>query len=527
MGKSFFKYIFVIVVIVLAIYTIYKSVKEDNQMQNETLDQTSTVSTIQKDIRLAIAELDTINPILSNNKNVQEITKVIYEPLLTLNEHYKLEYCLATEIAKQDDLTYIIKLRKGVLWHDNSNFSAWDVRYTVDRILGENAVSTIYRDNLRYVTELDVTDDYTVVIKLSQPVPFFEYNLTFPIMCAGYYENEDFGTSEKNNTPIGTGMFKIENREFNSIKLIRNDSYWDNTKTPMAEEINISLFSSMGEVYNAFKSGELDIITVGTNSVEQYIGTLGYNKIEYKARDYDFLSFNTESRILSNVNVRKAISLVIDKNAIIAGALGTGYATSNFSLDMGNWIYVADLTVEPNSEEAKNILIQDGWTLRNNIWMKDGQRLEFSLAVDSTNEIRVHVAEIICEQLNNFGIRATILQVPNQRYVDILNSRNYDCILTGIRTSFSPSLHTFFGEGNLANYNNTEVLELIKKTENTTDEGEMYDSYRAIYQKYLDEVPYIGLYRNTNIVVYNQGLVGNISPNAFNLYHNIEKWYRQ
>lgn len=527
MGKSFFKYIFVVVVVVLAIYTIVKSVRDDKIAKDEELDQTSKVSTIQKDLRLAIAELDNINPILSNNKNVQEITKVVYEPLVTLDEHYKLEYCLATEIAKQDDVTYIVKLRKGVLWHDNSNFTAWDVRFTVDRILGENAVPTVYRDNLRYVTALEVVDDYTVVFRLSQAVPFFEYNLTFPIMCASYYEGEDFANTDKNNAPIGTGMFKIENRELDKIKLVRNETYWNNTKKPMAEEINISLYGSMGEVYNAFKSGELDIITVGTNNVEQYIGTLGYNKVEYKSRDYDFLSFNTQSRVLSDVSVRKAISLVLDKNAIVAGALGTGYASSNFSLDMGNWLYVADLTVEPNAEEAKNILSQNGWNLRNNTWIKEGRRLEFSIAVDSGNEARVRVTQAICDQLNNFGIKASMLQVSNQRYVDILNNKNYDCVLTGIRTSFSPSLHTFFGEGNLANYNNPEVLELIKKTENTTDEGEMYDSYRTIYQKYLDEVPYVGLYRNTNIVIYNQGLVGNISPNAFNLYHNIEKWYRQ
>lgn len=525
--KSVFKYIFVIVVIVLAIYTIVKSVKDDKDAQKEELDQTSKVSTIQKDIRLAIAELDTINPILSNNKNVQEITKVIYEPLVTLDEHYKLEYKLATEVAKQDDLTYIVKLRKGVLWHDNSNFTAWDVRFTVDKILGEGSVGTIYRDNLRYVTALEVVDDYTITIRLSQPVPFFEYNLTFPIMCASYYEGEDFANTDKNNAPIGTGMFKIQNRELDSIKLVRNDTYWDNTKKPMAEEINISLFGSMGEVYNAFKSGELDIITVGTNSVEQYIGTLGYNKVEYKARDYDFLSFNTQSKVLSDTSVRKAISLIIDKNAIVAGVLGTGYATSNFSLDMGNWLYVADLTVEPNTEEAKGILLQNGWVLKNNTWIKGGQRLEFTIAVDASNENRVKVAQAIVDQLNGFGIKASMLQVSNDRYVDMLNNKNYECILAGIRTSFSPSLHTFFGEGNLANYNNPEVLELIKKSENTTDEGEMYNSYRAIYQKYLDEVPYIGLYRNTNIIIYNQGLVGNITPNSFNLYHNIEKWYRQ
>lgn len=527
MGKSFFKYIFVVVVIILAIYTIYKSVKDDSKAQNESLDQTSKVSTIQKDLRLAIAEIDTINPILSNNRNVQEITKIIYEPLVTLNENYKLEYCLATEIAKQDDLNYIIKLRKGVVWHDGTNFNAWDVKFTVDKILGDEAVSSFYKENLRYVTDLEVADDYTIIIRLSQPVPFFEYNLTFPIMSAKYYDGEDFATSEKNNAPIGTGKFKIESRELNSIKLVRNETYWDNSKKPMAEEVDISLFGSMGEVYNAFKSGELDIITVGTNNVEQYIGTLGYNKYEYKSRNYDFLSLNNESRVLSDVNVRKAISLVLDKGAIVAEALGTGYVPSNFSLDMGNWLYVTDLTVSTNTEEAKNILTQNGWTLRNNTWIKDGQRLEFSITVNAENESRLNVARIICDQLNNFGIKASMLEVSGQRYEEILNNKNYECILAGIRTSFSPSLHTFFGEGNLANYNNTEVFDLIKKTENTTDEGEMYNSYRAIYDKYLQEVPYIGLYRDTSIVVYNQGLVGNISPNDFNLYHNIEKWYRQ
>ena len=109
----------------------------------------------------------------------------------------------------------------------------------------------------------------------------------------------------------------------------------------------------------------------------------------------------------------------------------------------------------------------------------------------------------------------------------MLNNREYECIITGIECSFSPSLRTFFGEGNLANYYNEEVFDLINKVENTTDEGELYDSYRTIFDRYLDDVPYIGLYRNTDIVVYNQGLVGSISPNAFNLYHNIDKWYRQ
>ena len=65
MGKGIFKYIFVIVVISLAIYTGFKLIRDDNLSNEENLDQTSKVSTIQKDLRLSIAELDTLNPILS------------------------------------------------------------------------------------------------------------------------------------------------------------------------------------------------------------------------------------------------------------------------------------------------------------------------------------------------------------------------------------------------------------------------------------------------------------------------------
>lgn len=145
MGRSFFKYIFVIVVIILGIYTGYKLIKDDSLKESETIDQTSKVSTIQKDLRLAIAEMDTMNPILSKNRNVQEITKIIFEPLVTLNENYKLENCLATEIAKQDDLNYLIKLRKGVHWQDGSNFDASDVKFTIDTIKSERSIKYLFR----------------------------------------------------------------------------------------------------------------------------------------------------------------------------------------------------------------------------------------------------------------------------------------------------------------------------------------------------------------------------------------------
>lgn len=502
----------------------------ENEEKNNSVDQTSKVSNIQTDLRFAICQFDTINPILSNNRNVQEISKIIFEPLVTLNESYKLEYCLADEIAKSDDLNYIVRIKKGILWHDGKEFNVKDIQFTIDK-LKRGDINSVYSNNLKELISTTYIDDYTLKFTLEHPVDFFEYNLTFPILSESYYENEDFATSEKNKMPVGTGMFKILSVDSNIIKLEKNEHHWNTDKNPMVQQININLYNSAGELYNAFKNGDIDIIDIKSDNAEEYIGSMGYKKVEYKSRDYDFLVFNTENNVLSNRAVRKAISKIIDKNNIVASCLGNGYVASNFSLDMGNWLYTKDLSVVQNTDEANQILVEDGWEYKNNKWKKsmDGKSvtLEFSIAINGNDEKRRLVAENIKSQLANVGINITIKQLNNESYTAIKENKNFDVLLTGITCGYSPSLTTFFGENNLANYSNEEVSKIMNIIANTSDENDLYENYNKLYDIYLEEAPYIGLYRSTDIVACNQSLVGNIQANCFNLYHNIEKWYRQ
>lgn len=525
-SNNVIKYIFAVVVIVLILGTMFFIVKNRSKQEDYTLDQTSTVSNIQTDLRFAIAEYDTINPILSNNRNVQEVSKIIYEPLVTLNENYKMEYCLAEEIAKSDDLTYVVKLRKGVLWQDKSNFTAEDVKFTMDIIKN---TQSIYNGNLRGVSDYEVIDSNTLKIYLNEDVPFFEYNLTFPIMCKSYYAGESFVESSK--APIGTGPFRINELSSNIIKLVRNDTYWNSQKEFMATEVNINLYATIGEVYSAFKNGEIDILSVKIDNIESFIGSLGYKKIEYKSRNYDFLTLNTASDILSDPAVRRAISLIIDKNNIVASCLGGGYIASNFSLDMGCWLYTKDLNIDVDTEVASQTLYSAGWERTANSWQRreNGRivRLELDLVVNENNEERVRVVENIREQLGNFSIPVNIRYLSPDAYADAINNGNYQMAITGLQLGYSPNLSTFFGNGNIANYYNPEVSEIMDIVSNTGDENLLYESYNRLYDIYLEDAPYIGLYRETDLIVYNQSLVGNIRANAFNIYHNIEKWYRQ
>ena len=76
---------------------------------------------------------------------------MIFDSLITISSDYKFEYSLASEISKSDELTYIIKLREDVKWQDGSNFTAQDVKFTIDIIknLGPNC---LYFSNLNNVS---------------------------------------------------------------------------------------------------------------------------------------------------------------------------------------------------------------------------------------------------------------------------------------------------------------------------------------------------------------------------------------
>ena len=130
MKNNIFKYIFIIgfIIFLIVVYAMFYNQEEIKR----NVDQTSTKTTIITNIRVGIAGFDTLNPIVSNNKNVKDISRLIFDSLITIDENQKIEYSLATEIAKIDALTYIVKLKENVFWHDGTLFTANDVIFTFD-----------------------------------------------------------------------------------------------------------------------------------------------------------------------------------------------------------------------------------------------------------------------------------------------------------------------------------------------------------------------------------------------------------
>ena len=526
MKSNSIKYLFIIFIILILVIAIFIIKKEENENQQATI--TNNQEEKIKEIKLGIAQLDTINPILSYNKNVQDISKLIYEPLVNLTSDYKAEACLAKEWAKQSDNSYLLKLRETVRWSNGERFTSEDVRFTIDRL---KDTQTIYSANVQNVTSIDIVDDYTIKINLDKEIPFFEYNLTFPILSKEYYEGEDFVNTGKNSSPVGTGKFKISEVESSYITLVKNTSWWNKEKDITLEKITINLYSSIGELYNSFKIGNLDLISTSNDNLQEYIGTIGYSSKEMKGRNNTFLAFNTSNYFLSKHEVRRAISYSIDKTNITDSIFASKYYTSSFPLDYGNWLcQEQDVSSGYNLEQAKQILVDNGWNYRYGYWQKTEnyktQKLQLNLLVKASDSSKIAVAENIKGQLENQGIRINIVQASDEQYHNSVATKNYDILLGSITVSPSPDLTTFFGEGNLANYSTEEINNIISEVKNTTDENILIEKYKRLIEIYKTDIPYVSLYNNKYIVAYNSALVGDITPNWFYQFYGIEGWYK-
>lgn len=532
MKENSLKTIFIILIVILILGAIYINFFKSNQIIEikEVANNTNKETVISNSIRIGIIEFDNINPILSNNKNVQDISRLIFDPLFTLTKDYKLEPRLAKECSRLDDTTYIIKLRENVKWQDGNKFDSSDVIFTID-MLKNKENNSVYSYNVANILELEKIDEYTLKIKLNEKIPYFEYNLIFPIVSSKYFNKDNFKAESKNLKIPGTSTFYISEVSNNNILLKKSANNWDNQKMKI-DNIYLNLYDSLSSTINAFNSGEIDIFTTSNMNIENYLNNKNYNKKQYINRNYDYLILNCEDNILKNKEVRQAINSAIDKEEINKQIYNNTYSISNFPLDFGSYIYDTNNTIIAHDKNvSKGLLVDNGWKYSSNKWRKTVNyrylSIELNLLVNKESLNLIKVAKNIKEQLEKTGIRINIMEATSAQYNRYLKNKQYDLILTSSNYSYSPSLNKYFKDGNIANYKNEEIINLLNEVENISDENELKKKYTRIVEIYNDEVPYISLYYNTNTVIYSNNLKGRVDPNSYNLFYGIEEWYRE
>lgn len=529
MKSNIIKYIFIIFVIGIIGFAIYKIYyKEDMSQKNETTNEIATKTEVLTNMRIGIAGFDNINPIISNNREVINLSTIIYEPLISLSEDYHLKLALAKECSKVNDTTYIVVLKDNLKWEDGSSITSRDVQFTVQKL---KEGKSVYSAHIKNIDTVEIIDTQTVRFNLIKPENFFEYHLIFPIISATQFSDEkDFFQSRI--APMSSGMYKVKSATSTTMELVQNTNWYGISDTARKiDSIQIHFYSTMGDVYNSFKIGNVDMVCTTNMNIKDYIGTIGYTNKEYKGRELDFISINCKDTVLQDKAVRKAINYAINKKKIISTIYHNEYYISSFPLDYGHYLYTKESDSQYSQDKAKKALKDAGWVYKYGRWQKTQkyttQTLKINLVVDSSDKQRVKVAKLIEEQLEDIGIRVSLYQISNKNYQDTLKKKNYDIILTGIYNGYNPDLSYFLGDNNIANYENEEIRAILNDLQTVTDEKVIKEKYQRIVEIYEDEIPYICLYRNKGRVIYSMKLTGEFTPTNYTAYYHFEKWYRQ
>lgn len=222
------------------------------------------------------------------------------------------------------------------------------------------------------------------------------------------------------------------------IELKQNLEWWSTEKENLEiGTITIRIYGNIAELYNAYKLGGVDMIITNSINMEDNIGTIGSNVQKNYGRNFDYLSLNTKSNILSHKEVRQAINYAINKQEIVNTVYAGKYIVADHPLEYGSYLYNKETnTNEYNIDKAKQKLLDGGWTQNGKTWQKkqgyNTIRLRLNLAVQANDESKIKVAEIIKTNLEAIDIPVTINKITNQ------NSKNYDILLVGTTVRNKP-----------------------------------------------------------------------------------------
>ncbi len=265
------------------------------------------------------SEPTSLDPHTVDDGGERAINDNIYETLLTRDADGKLQPGLATALPTQvDPTTWRFTLRDGVTFHDGTTFTADAVVATVNRMI--RLIQEKKTDNDGFYSTLasaKKVDDLTVDIVTTKPdgvLPARAYWLK--IVAPGSETKDDLS-----DAPNGTGPYTFTSRETGvNIVLTANPTYWGGA--PSISKVTYEFVSEAGTRLAGLKSGKYDLITnLAPNNVKE---APAYQAKQ--AQEHPILILNADGGITADPNVRKALNLAVDKQALIDGVY-SGFAT--------------------------------------------------------------------------------------------------------------------------------------------------------------------------------------------------------
>lgn len=493
---------------------------------------------------------ESANPLDVKNNLNRNIFSLIYGSLYKTDERGFPESVLAeSAVCSSDNLSWEITLKNDVSFHNGEPLAAKDVVYTINYLLTND---TLYSSNVRNIASARALSAYTAVITLSEPAINFPAQLTFPIVPAG-----GFGKSGFN----GTGSYRvIEYVEKKKLVLSAIESI------PMGKngvkQIEVQLVADKDTAVYANQSGMSDVfLSEELLETSTELNKSGVNTKEFINNHFGFLLLNHDKPYFSDVNVRKAIDLTIDRKDIVENILFSKAVSANTPIKPGyylteqvketsydiegarklledngyinnvstgvfekemTYVYVPPIVLPEEEEEAE--ISEDNEEVYEPEPITEIVPLSFEITVNSENAFRIQIANKICEQLRPAGIEAKVKILSFEEYEKAFATGDYDSIIGTMNLTEDNDLSGFAVKDGLTKYKYDDGDAIINNLKITSHEDKKREAYKTLESFFETQVPLIGLYFEKSGLHYSKRVSGEFSPSSNFIFDNIENW---
>jgi len=471
-----------------------------------------------KDVVFAVAStFTTTDPYDANDTLSQAMAKSFYEGLYGFDKDMKMVPVLAEgyEVSK-DGLAYTIKLRKGIKFHDGTDFKADAVKVNLDRVTNpENKLKRygLYNNN---IAKVEVVDDYTARITLKTPFSPFIAQLAHPsTVMISPAALKQYGNKDIAFHPVGTGPFKfVEWKSTDYLKVAKFDGYWRKgypkvdtiTWKPVVDNNSRAALMQTGEAHFTFPV-PYEVAEVLKQKPDLEVVAAPSIVLRY-------LAMNTLQKPFDNVKVRQAINYAINKEALAKVAFN-GYAFPaegvapqgvEYAVKMAPWPY--------DVAKAKQLLTEAGYP--------NGFETELWSGYNHTTAQKV--TQFIQQQLQQIGIRTKITLLEAGQRVEKVESWQ-DPATAPVRLYYI-GWSTSTGEAdwalrplldseswppklsNNAYYKNAKFDADIKNAQLTTDSAEKAKLYKDAQEVAWNDAPWAPLVVERLLSANNKKLTG-------------------
>lgn len=478
-------------------------------------------------ISLSCEPLDTLNPVLSQSEDVYHLSKLIYNSLFDYDQNLNMVPELVESYKIDKDRGKVtIELKEDIKWHDGSKLAAKDVVYTVNAIKYAGTRS-LYHENANKISYIYAKDRNTLEIYFRNAYDASLDDLTFPILPSGQYSTAShLAYAEDNFKPVGTGQYQYQS--YNYLKQLRLKPFEEYWGTAASKKLKIMILPEKELSSNML---EIDSVTCYVDTASERRSTvIDKNLVMYDmiSNEVEFLIFNQKSKLMKDINLRKAVAYAIDENTVLAnGYMGDGVLTD--TIYYPNFCGVADegTPYAYNPDTSLEFFEEAGYTDQNNDGLLEDEKgnvLELKIAVNKKNATRLAASRVIEKNLKTIGVRVTLDELTWKDYQAAISAGKHDIIVTGFAINEQYDLREFYNGRNAWGYYSDTLLTLANEMERLHTAEEYTALYADLKAALLEELPYYSLcYRQIGLVGVQGFKAGKIS--MFNdYYRNIDTW---